>query len=73
MVRAIREMSPTLIDGAHRATDPDLDVSPDQIVALIKKTRNQMREAAKNMEFEEAARLRDQVRELEEKRLKMGG
>ncbi len=71
--RAIREMSPTLIDGAHRATDPDREVTPDQIVGLIKKTRAQMREAAKNMAFEEAAQLRDRVRELEEQRLKMGG
>jgi excinuclease ABC subunit B len=71
--RAIREMSPTLIDGAHRATDLDLDVTPEQLGARIKQAKTKMREAAKNMEFEEAARLRDTIRDLEEKRLKMGG
>jgi excinuclease ABC subunit B len=71
--RAIREMAPQLIDGGHRATDLDVDVGPDELVALIKKTRAKMREAAKNMAFEDAAKLRDSVRELEEKRLKLGG
>ncbi|MBN1282764.1 MAG: excinuclease ABC subunit UvrB [Proteobacteria bacterium] len=44
-------------------------VSDDEIPALIKKLRSQMLAHAKRLEFEEAARLRDRVSELEDRRV----
>ena len=38
----------------------------------VKRLENQMREHAKNLEFEEAARLRDQIKMLQEKNLGIG-
>src|SRR5690606_35226016 len=39
-------------------------LSPAQLAKEIKRLENQMFEHAKNLEFEEAARLRDQLTEL---------
>jgi len=44
-------------------------VPPDEIPALIKKLRSQMIEHAKRLEFEEAAKLRDRISELENHRV----
>ena len=41
--------------------------SPDQLEELIRKLEKQMREAAKQFEFEKAAQLRDRVKALKEK------
>jgi excinuclease ABC subunit B len=41
--------------------------SPDQLEALIRGLEKQMREAAKQFEFEKAAQLRDRVKALKEK------
>ena len=41
--------------------------TPDQLEALIRGLENQMREAAKQFEFEKAAQLRDRIKVLKEK------
>jgi len=41
--------------------------TPDQLEALIRGLENQMREAAKQFEFEKAAQLRDRIKALKEK------
>ena len=46
---------------------PEEAVSPDQLDELIKSLENQMREAAKQFEFEKAAQLRDRIKALKEK------
>src|SRR5208282_3379233 len=46
---------------------PDEDVSPDQLEELTRSLENQMREAAKQFEFEKAAQLRDRLKALKEK------
>ncbi len=45
------------------------DFSGTDLQAHLKKLNKQMRDAASNLEFEEAARLRDEIRRLEEKEL----
>jgi excinuclease ABC subunit B len=46
---------------------PDEDVAPDQLEELTRSLENQMREAAKQFEFEKAAQLRDRIKVLKEK------
>ena len=41
--------------------------SPDELDALIGRLEKQMREAAKQFEFEKAAQLRDRIKALKEK------
>ncbi len=48
------------------------DVPPDQIPRLIKKLTDQMFAAAKDLEFEKAAEIRDQIRRLEQVQLTYG-
>ncbi len=47
-------------------------VPPHEIPALIKSLRKEMEKASKKMDFERAAELRDRIRELEEKEIKIG-
>ncbi len=47
----------------------DYDVAPKDIPKLVKKLRKEMLSAAKNLEFEKAADLRDRVKKLEEMEL----
>ena len=44
-------------------------MTPEMIREKIKELQKKMREAAKELEFEEAARLRDEIREMEEREL----
>jgi len=46
---------------------PEEAVTPDQLEELTKNLENQMREAAKQFEFEKAAQLRDRIKALKEK------
>ena len=49
----------------RRVNISDLDIEADQVPRLIQKLRKEMRAAATQLEFERAAELRDQVRDLE--------
>ena len=55
--------------NAHPTYDEPDDVgaslSPDERAALMEELRQAMNEAAKDLDFEEAARLRDRLHELE--------
>jgi excinuclease ABC subunit B len=46
-------------------------LSPEQINKKIKQLQKQMYQHAENFEFEDAAKLRDEIRRLQEKRLEM--
>jgi len=45
--------------------DVTASLSPDERAALMEELRKAMNEAAKDLDFEEAARLRDRIHELE--------
>jgi excinuclease ABC subunit B len=47
--------------------EPEELGSPDQLEALVGSLEKQMREAAKQFEFEKAAQLRDRIKSLREK------
>ena len=47
--------------------DEEALASPDQLEQLIANLEKQMREAAKQFEFERAAQLRDRIKALKEK------
>jgi excinuclease ABC subunit B len=55
-------------------TDAEMvgQVPPHQIARTVEKLRREMREAAKALEFERAADLRDRIKVLEGQRLKLG-
>ena len=44
---------------------------PDRIREMVEDLEKKMKQAAKKLEFEEAALLRDEIRALEEKELEM--
>ena len=46
-------------------------LNPEQLSREIGKLERQMYEHARNLEFEEAARLRDEIRRMEERNLGM--
>ncbi len=48
------------------------DLSPKDLIKEISRTEDAMFEAAQNLEFEEAARLRDRLHELKERQLALG-
>ena len=48
-------------------------LTPDRIREIIQDLEGQMKEAAKNLEFEEAARLRDEMMALQELELEISG
>ena len=52
-----------------RATQAAADVRPQAIPALVDELRKEMKQAAKALEFERAAELRDRIRSLEERLL----
>jgi excinuclease ABC subunit B len=54
-VRQVAEEAPAYVAGA---------IPKDEIVRLVKDMEKQMKEAAKNLEFEKAALLRDRIVEL---------
>ncbi|MEW6351573.1 MAG: excinuclease ABC subunit UvrB [Thermodesulfobacteriota bacterium] len=47
-------------------------VEPDQIPNIVKELTEEMFEAARNLEFEKAAQLRDRIRDLERRHLQVG-
>ena len=59
--------------GQLRAAEPEADyasLSAQQISAMLKKLESQMYKHAQNLEFEEAARVRDEMRKVKEHALK---
>ena len=48
------------------------DVPAHEIPVFIKALRSEMKAAAKDLEFERAAELRDRINDLEERRLRLG-
>jgi excinuclease ABC subunit B len=55
------------------AAEPAEEVSPEKLPDLIESLREQMKEAAQRLAFEEAARLRDRIRTLSERALEREG
>jgi excinuclease ABC subunit B len=55
--------------GSREADAPTADIRPEQIVKRIKKLEAEMFKKARNLEFEEAARLRDQIERLKQAEL----
>ncbi|OJW51222.1 MAG: excinuclease ABC subunit B [Alphaproteobacteria bacterium 41-28] len=53
--------------------DPYLEMNPKKRKAYLESLEKKMFAAAGNLEFEEAARLRDELKRLEEKELELGG
>jgi excinuclease ABC subunit B len=56
-------------NGSQQRARIELPSDPKALGKLITDLENQMLEHARNLEFEEAARLRDQIREIREERL----
>jgi excinuclease ABC subunit B len=54
------------------AGKPESGIPTHEIPALIESLRREMREAARELEFERAADLRDRIQELETERLRVG-
>src|SRR5690606_2234524 len=53
--------------AVRRVAEPAMDFSaltPDQIIRRIKKLEQEMLRHARNLEFEQAARLRDEIQQL---------
>jgi excinuclease ABC subunit B len=57
-VRAVAE------EGAEYQTEAAEDIPKDELARLVKDLEGQMKQAAKNLEFERAAALRDQIVQL---------
>ncbi len=63
-IKDITDQLRTLTEEKASATIPGKDVSAEEITRLIKNLESQMKAAAKNLEFEKAALIRDQIIEL---------
>jgi excinuclease ABC subunit B len=57
--------APKLLDVDPKARDAGSELQLDQVPGTLKKLRKEMSEAAKRLEFERAAELRDRIRDLE--------
>jgi excinuclease ABC subunit B len=53
--------------------DKGFDVSEEELPVMIGKLKTEMKQAAKELEFEKAAALRDRIRELTAILVEMGG
>ncbi len=56
----------------YRQLREESDVPAHELPALIKALNKEMQNAAKKLEFEQAAELRDRIRDLEAERLRLG-
>jgi excinuclease ABC subunit B len=70
VIKPVRDVIQTVKPAEEAAGQPTsiLDTPRKEIPALIEKLRKEMKEAAKNLEFERAAELRDLIIELEKRR-----
>ena len=66
MSKPIRDLSDSVRAVAEERAEYDVsgDIPKDELVRLVKDLEGQMKQAAKNYEFEKAAALRDQIAEL---------
>lgn len=64
--KSIRDLSDSVRAVAEERSEYDLssDIPKDEMARLVKDLEGQMKQAAKNLEFERAAALRDQVVEM---------
>ncbi len=71
---AITSLSESLYEADYVTVSKaaDLDASPDELSALVKKLRAEMRTAAEDLDFERAAEIRDRIKGLEEGALLAG-
>jgi excinuclease ABC subunit B len=53
--------------GRKRQVDEDRPLTAEETAELVAKLEKEMRQCAKDLEFERAAELRDRIRELREK------
>jgi len=60
------------LDTTRAAEDKDVYLSPQKRAERLDQLDKEMRRAAKNLEFEEAARLRDEIRKLKTGELEWG-
>ena len=58
-------------DSGLGATIPE-DMTPDQIARMISELESRMKQAARDLEFEKAAALRDQIVELRRDQAALG-
>lgn len=68
--KAVKEFMPELARERRRAPTPR---TPAELADLIKQLEQEMRAAAKRLEFEKAARLRDEIRELRRELIGIAG
>jgi excinuclease ABC subunit B len=70
VIKPVRDVIQSVKPAEEAAGQPTsiLDTPRKEIPALIEKLRREMKEAAKNLEFERAAELRDLIIELEKRR-----
>jgi excinuclease ABC subunit B len=61
------------LDISRIAEDNEIYLSPQKRSKMIESLEKQMRSAAQNLEFEKAARLRDQIKRLKQKELEIAG
>jgi len=79
--QGIRKAVQDVMEGARAADERaerleagiPLDMTPEQIMKRIKTLEAQMMKLARNLEFEEAARLRDEISQLRSVGLGLGG
>src|SRR5882672_5903845 len=75
-VSDIMEGARSALEAGRRIDDPTLEygnVPPEQIVKRIRKLEQEMFRLARNLEFEEAAKLRDQIERMRKAGLGLGG
>jgi len=69
-VRDVMEVGQSGADTPRRVAEPDAEyahLTPEQLARKIKQLEKRMYEHAKNLEFEQAAHLRDQLKDLRER------
>ena len=69
----MQTQAPTRLGGARKVAEPAVDyrtMPTEKLVALVRKLEKRMQQHARDLEFEEAARLRDEVAHL--KRIELG-
>ncbi len=74
--KALGDMLPQVIEADYSTVpleEEGLEVSPEDIPKIIKKLKKEMIKAAEDLRFEDAAEIRDKIRELEREELRWRG